>query len=465
MEMRSRQQHLNTSQSFDRGRTLIKVHSPSNHGPCLAATTATFVFTGPLYRRIPLPANGLLQVGVGRPTSLRPYAVFPHRGIKLFVSVAGRALPDKDKFGRDRRFSEKPIWRHKKISIAITHCRTPEEVLDIVDKSLGKFDHICLSGAMHKLATTKHLSHHISDLLLDAAFANLQAKIYRTAAKLPARDLSTIIWAFATLESVPEDGLFQKLAECLQEKAEEASAQNIAMSVWGFGRLAEHGATLRQEGGTLQVLAMAAKGSIDTFAPKGLSMMVVGCAKLAWHDQALLNAIATAAIESQNALGPQTLANIAWACRELRYYNAPLMDAIAQRACDVFQELTGQELAMIMMALASQDHTISPAVLNLIQHVADHLQEADLNTQALTSVLWAMAIMQVCTPQMWMIFLARLEQLGPEMIVQKDWAQFYQAYLLAKVDLPSLDLHQDHSARAQYLQQEIAAARARRAQQ
>lgn len=48
--------------------------------------------------------------------------------------------------------------------------------------------------------------------------------------------------AFATLESVPEDGLFQKLAECLQEKAEEASAQNIAMSVWGFGRLAEHGA-------------------------------------------------------------------------------------------------------------------------------------------------------------------------------------------------------------------------------
>ena len=36
-------------------------------------------------------------------------------------------------------------------------------------------------------------------------------------------------------------------------------------------------------------------------------MMVVGCAKLAWHDQALLNAVATAAIESQNALNPQTL--------------------------------------------------------------------------------------------------------------------------------------------------------------
>ncbi|KAK9867008.1 hypothetical protein WJX84_012244 [Apatococcus fuscideae] len=387
----------------------------------------------------PTAATKAKMVGSGAPcfegrrltSVLGQIVTSSHQGVKHFGNLAGKGLPDQKWSARRKGLAEKPTQRQKEISRSITQCRTPQ--------------------------------------------------------------------AFATLESVPEDGLFQKLAECLQEKAEEARAQNIAMSVWGFGRLAEHGATLRQEGGTLQVLAMAAKGSINTFAPKELSMMVVGCAKLAWHDQALLNAVATAAIESQNALNPQTLANIAWACRELRYYNAPLMDAIAQRACDVFQELTGQHLAMIMMSLASQDHSKSPAASTLIQHMADHVQEADLTIQSVTNLLWAMNMMQVCTPQIWMIFLARLEQLGPEMIGQKDRAKFYQAYLLAKVDLPSLDLHQvlsslaiqhkhehrtaddslsidmaisgelicieDHSARAQYLQQEIAAARARRAQQ
>lgn len=119
--------------------------------------------------------------------------------------------------------------------------------------------------------------------------------------------------------------------------------QNISNTAWSIARLA------RRDHPLLDAISAAARQTLDSFGPQGISNLAWAVSTLCIRDdEPLLAAISPAAIPRMPEFDSQGLSNTAWSVASLRERDGPLLQAIAAAARDRIGEMHPQSHASLL---------------------------------------------------------------------------------------------------------------------
>lgn len=227
--------------------------------------------------------------------------------------------------------------------------------------------------------------------------------------KYTPQDLGNTLWALATLGFRHEGSLNALCMQCFPQ-AENFDQQNLSIIMWALATIQYKNMNL------LHHLTQHATERIKTFRSQGMSNITWACAKFQFQQKCLLMTVAEEAIPRLDEFEPQHMAILAWAYATLEFPNRPLLTAICKAATRKMQQFGPQHIANLTWAMATLSHKDEEYLAAMCERAVE--QARDFNPQECSNLAWSLALLTYRHDALLEVLSERSQEIVAEFIPQ-----------------------------------------------
>jgi hypothetical protein len=230
--------------------------------------------------------------------------------------------------------------------------------------------------------------------LPDGAVQQLVQRFVQVLPDTNARNISNTLWAAATLNLQLQEGVAQQLVQRFVQVLPDTNAQAIPNTLWAAATM-----NLQLAEGAIKELTQHLIRSLPDARPQAISNTLLACGRMQYAPLQLLSALEQQLDGVLAASVPQDLSNIACACGELGYRGKLLPGALLQQAVQLLQD--SNMCSFKMQALCNL--CWCAAVLDLQQCVPQVLQLAAAAEHMLSIAASKMDFCQLYQVHLWLL--------------------------------------------------------------
>lgn len=240
----------------------------------------------------------------------------------------------------------------------------PLDVLSVVKASnLESFDGVNVSTALHKIASFEHID--LGCTTKSYEFISLVTSIPGKISSMAIRNISNILWAFARLYPgyKVDSELLDLLARAMHSHLEENKKllpQNLSTTLWAL-------ATLHYTPRYLlpciekRVRELAAK-----FSPQNLSNTLLSFAKLGYYpSQSTLSSLIDSIHRNIRCFSAQALSNSGWSLSKFGIKDPELYEMISKSSLEILESFNSQNLALVLWGYANIGYNPGESALSV----------------------------------------------------------------------------------------------------
>lgn len=217
-----------------------------------------------------------------------------------------------------------------------------------------------------------------------------------------ARDAANVLWAAAKLHWALPPAVLQALVGVVIRLADRTVPQDVSITLWALGTMAEGGMQVPVDGGQQQRLVDAAAGLAESAKPQDVSNVLLGLAKLGQADSLRTESwghLVTDVVSKCADANSQHLSNSLWALAKVADSGVqiPIEDWQQQLLVDAFVGMAArakpQEVSNVLWALAKLGRAAALHPGSWEDQLVGEIvaKSAVAKPQALANAAWALA--------------------------------------------------------------------------
>jgi hypothetical protein len=249
---------------------------------------------------------------------------------------------------------------------------------------IGEFEARNVAHATWALAKIGYKQEDIGEELLRALSRRACAIMH----DFKSQDISNMLWAYATLHTIPEPELYHALSLRGSEIISEFDAQSTSNTVWACAKLGV------SEDAFLDLLVRRVTDLVGNLKAQHVANIMWSFGTFTMRrklDKEVLNLLLRRACQVVHDLKSQEVANIFWVCGTLRIQpDAETFSLLCSRGCQVAGYFRSQAVSNSLWCFATLDRHPGAEFLGLLcNHTCKII--ADFDSQNIANTLWALA--------------------------------------------------------------------------
>eukprot|EP00547_Thalassionema_nitzschioides_P015383 CAMPEP_0194236776 /NCGR_PEP_ID=MMETSP0158-20130606/3958_1 /TAXON_ID=33649 /ORGANISM="Thalassionema nitzschioides, Strain L26-B" /LENGTH=450 /DNA_ID=CAMNT_0038970623 /DNA_START=593 /DNA_END=1945 /DNA_ORIENTATION=- len=246
-------------------------------------------------------------------------------------------------------------------------------------KEMTTFHPIEISNTVWAFAKIRFQAPELFDHLANEAIARVDS--------FNSRDISNMLWSYATLGHYPSPKLFDAAAGAIIEKLDEFNSQDISNTLWSYATVGHPSPKL------FDAAAGEAINKIDKFNSQDISTTLWSYATAGVESPELFDAASGKVINDIDTFNAQAISNTLWSYATFDHHQSSpnLFDAISDEAIKKMDTFNAQAISNTLWSYAAVGHPSSTELFDIA------LQQANKNlhaftTQGLCNTLWSLAM-------------------------------------------------------------------------
>ncbi|BDA48783.1 probable RAP domain-containing protein, chloroplastic [Coccomyxa sp. Obi] len=206
------------------------------------------------------------------------------------------------------------------------------------------------------------------------------------------RDLSTVIWAFGSLQYSPDKSLLDDIGAAALAHMDEFQPQGLSMLTWGYGKLDHIPA-----GDLLGQVAQRLETQISLYHHQAVANMFYSLGRLGQYSPSVCSAVEMHVTEHADDFSTQELMNILWAFVKFRFVPTDFIGMLLKSVQDEKRAhaFRASDWAALIWGLASLGVSVSAEAMAAINNAAMQTVP-DMTAPELCNVIWGLSILDEC---------------------------------------------------------------------
>lgn len=206
------------------------------------------------------------------------------------------------------------------------------------------------------------------------------------------RDMSTVIWAFGSLQYSPHKSLLDDIGAAALARMHEFEPQGLSMLTWGYGKL-DH----TPAGDLLDQVAQRLEAEVSLYHHQAVANMFYSLGRLGQYSPSVCSAVEVHVTNNANDFSTQELMNILWAFVKFRFVPTEFIGVLLGSVQDVkrAQDFRASDWAALIWGLASLGISVPAEAMSAINTAAVH-SVPSMTAPELCNVIWGLSILDEC---------------------------------------------------------------------
>mmetsp|Transcript_10748 Transcript_10748/g.16452 ORF Transcript_10748/g.16452 Transcript_10748/m.16452 type:complete len:596 (-) Transcript_10748:67-1854(-) len=273
------------------------------------------------------------------------------------------------------------VWDYKDLKILQERPKLLTPLLNRTIDTCGEMDSRSLSTTAHRMAKISSRTRR----KMDSKIWNMLGDRAKEMTTFHPIEISNTVWAFAKIRfQAPE--LFDHLANEAIARVDSFNSRDISNMLWSYATLGHYPSPK-----LFDAAAGAIIEKLDEFNSQDISNTLWSYATVGHSSPELFEAAAEEAIKKINSFKPQAMCNMLWSYATVSHNSPKLFDTVAEEAIMKVHAFKSQEISNMLWSYATVGHPSTPKVFDMAVQQANEKHLHDFTEQGLCNTLWSLA--------------------------------------------------------------------------